>query len=354
MRLSGATWWKTRTMASSLGGQQSAVNTLIMNNLLDSCWLVLIRKVHKSGAQHTLERNLNSSTRQLIPTFLCVLTNKLFRGQRARRQAECEVVNFLSKWQRGTFTVLKTGVQMVRRLRWMVLPIQLYQPVRNRGPIGTCFMLMIIGWWIRQALAQMYFSNINSWRVFYPLDGASCFWQVRRKSRAAKYVWSLKTTVAVVNVGKSQRLFIWTLLSSISLNPSPAQRQLGREQQVIADIQRSKVTSAGWLKRTCMTSCCKKAEMFTGFCTLGSIVHGEKQACLWQRQNEGLLWTSASICDTGFWQQPPCLSLAPAVCDYAAKQLNWEVICDYTFVPHAGLECGTICVLLRTNTVEIV
>lgn len=116
---------------------------------------------------------------------------------------------------------------------------------KQGSQIGTCFMLMIIGWWMRQALAQTHSSNINSWRVFCPLDGACCFWQVRRKSRAAKYVLSLKTTAAMVNVGKSQRLFIWTLISSISLNLSTAQRQLGREQHVIADMKRSKVTSGG-------------------------------------------------------------------------------------------------------------
>lgn len=30
--------------------------------------------------------------------------------------------------------------------------------------------------------AQMYFSNINSWRVFCPLGGACCFWQLRGKN----------------------------------------------------------------------------------------------------------------------------------------------------------------------------
>lgn len=228
---------------------------------------------------------------------------------------------------------------------------------KHGSQIGTCFMLMIIGWWIRQALAQMYFSNINSWRVCCPLDGACCFWQVRRKSRAAKYVWSLKTTVATVNVGKSQQLFIWTLLSSISLNPSTAQRQLGREQQVIADIQRSKVTSGGWLKRTCMTSCCKKAEMFTGFCTLGSMVHGEKQACLWQRQNEGFV-VNISIYLRHRVLAAATMLVTRSSCLWSRSKtikLGGYLWLNFCSTRWAGMwNSAPICVLLRTNTVEIV
>lgn len=76
----------------------------------------------------------------------------------------------------------------------------------------------------------------------------------------------------------------------------------------------------------------RKAKMFTGFCTYGSVVRGEKQARLWQQQSEGLLLEWASICDGEFWQQPPRLSRPPAVWDYSAWQLNREVIWDQTFL----------------------
>lgn len=85
---------------------------------------------------HTeLESRLNSSAPELILPFLCVLTNKLFRGETGEgRQVGCEVVNLPLKWQKGNLGVLETGVQTARGPRWLILPIQLYQPVRNMEP----------------------------------------------------------------------------------------------------------------------------------------------------------------------------------------------------------------------------
>lgn len=103
-------------------------------------------KTWQVSIQHhmKLESRFKSSAPELILTFLCVLTNKLFRGETEEgRQVGCEVVNLPLKWQEGNLGVVKTGVQTVRRPRWLILPIQLYQPVRNMEPLLNYFMFYV-------------------------------------------------------------------------------------------------------------------------------------------------------------------------------------------------------------------
>lgn len=64
---------------------------------------------------------------------------------------------------------------------------------------------------------------------------------------------------------------------------------------------------------------------------------------------------------TQFWQQPPRLSVSPAVCDYPAWQSNREVICDSTivlpeksFTQGDGMQRSTaLSVLLQNKTEDI-
>lgn len=172
--------------------------------------------------------------------------------------------------------------------------------------------------WVRQVPAWMCFSNISSWSVFWPLGGACCSWQLRSKAaqRRAFNAW-------MMNVGETPPIVIY--FRSIFTAEE-------REQSEMSDMKGSKATAVArvstYLRDFTLQKKKKKAKTLTGFCTRGSVEQEEKQACLWQQENEGLLWKWASKCDTEFWQQPPRLSPSPAVCDYPAWQSNREVICD--------------------------
>lgn len=293
-------------------------------------WQVSIQRHMELGSR------LKSSAPGLILTFLCMLTNKLFRGETEEgRQVGCEVVNLPLKWQEGNLSVVKTGVQTARRPRWRILPIQLHQPVRNMEPLLNDFMFYVednkTG--VHQARAQMYFSNINSWSVLP--SGWSLLLLATEKEKLSKVCFKFENNS---RGGKWYRNAAYYLFQLYFHSTETA------EMRTAAGARQKKAEEAdGSCQSFNLLAGLQKAKMFTGFCTYGSLVRGEKQACLWLQQSEGLLLKWASICDGEFWQQPPRLSHPPAVCDYPAWQLNREVIWDSTFLLPGIKICTSEC-----------
>lgn len=89
----------------------------------------------------------------------------------------------------------------------------------------------------------------------------------------------------------------------------------------------------------------QKARSFTGFCTYGSLVRGEKRARSWQQQSEGLLLKWACICDgvlaaATLVTSSSCLWL-PRMTIKQGGYLGLNFSSTRDKVLHIGLECET-------------